>query len=132
MVAAEGILTQRGGMTSHAAVVARGMGKCCVAGCSQISVDEDEKKVTIDGKVYGEGDYISLDGTSGKVYSGEIEAVDPRKAALDSYRGSSQSAFGVQRIFRRQVFFQNQCVSGGKRREINRLGFKEGLIWQRH
>ena len=77
MVAAEGILTQRGGMTSHAAVVARGMGKCCVAGCSQISVDEDEKKVTIDGKVYGEGDYISLDGTSGKVYSGEIEAVDP-------------------------------------------------------
>ena len=59
-------------------------------------------------------------------------AADHRKAALDSYRGSSQSAFGVQRIFRRQVFFQNQCVSGGKRREINRLGFKEGLIWQRH
>ena len=77
MVAAEGILTQRGGMTSHAAVVARGMGKCCVAGCSQISVDEEAKKVVIDGKTYGEGEYLSLDGTSGKVYSGEIEAVDP-------------------------------------------------------
>ena len=76
MVAAEGILTQRGGMTSHAAVVARGMGKCCVAGCSQISVDEEAKKVVIDGKTYGEGEYLSLDGTSGKVYSGEIEAVD--------------------------------------------------------
>ena len=77
MVAAEGILTQRGGMTSHAAVVARGMGKCCVAGCSQISVDEEAKKVTVGGAVYGEGDYLSLDGTSGKVYSGEIETVEP-------------------------------------------------------
>ena len=73
MVAAEGILTVRGGMTSHAAVVARGMGECCVAGCGALVVDEEAKTVTIDGKVYGVDDYLSLDGSTGNVYAGIIE-----------------------------------------------------------
>ncbi len=73
MVAAEGILTVRGGMTSHAAVVARGMGECCVAGCGALVVDEEAKTVTIDGKVYTTEDYISLDGSTGNVYAGIIE-----------------------------------------------------------
>ncbi len=77
MVAAQGILTARGGMTSHAAVVARGMGKCCVAGCSQIIVSEADKTITVDGKVYKEGDYISLNGSTGAVYEGEIATVAP-------------------------------------------------------
>lgn len=77
MVAAEGILTARGGMTSHAAVVARGMGKCCVAGCSEIRVDENEKVIKGKGFVIREGEYISLDGSSGKVYHGSIEKVEP-------------------------------------------------------
>ena len=72
MVAAEGILTARGGMTSHAAVVARGMGKCCVAGCSDIHVNEETKTMTVAGKTYVEGDYISIDGSTGKVYEGQI------------------------------------------------------------
>ena len=77
MVAAEGILTARGGMTSHAAVVARGMGKCCVAGCSAISVDEAAKKLTVSGKTFVEGDYVSLNGTTGTVYNGQIKTVAP-------------------------------------------------------
>ncbi|MEG0291266.1 MAG: pyruvate, phosphate dikinase [Anaerovoracaceae bacterium] len=77
MVVAEGILTARGGMTSHAAVVARGMGKCCVAGCSEIIVNEDAKTMAVDGKVYTEGDFISLDGTAGIVYDGEVKTVAP-------------------------------------------------------
>lgn len=77
MVVAEGILTARGGMTSHAAVVARGMGKCCVSGCSEISVDETEKRMTVKGKSFGEGDYISLDGTAGVVYEGLVHTVAP-------------------------------------------------------
>ncbi len=72
MSAAEGILTQRGGMTSHAAVVARGMGKCCVSGAGGINVDYKTKTVEIDGVVYKEGDYISLNGTTGQVYAGEV------------------------------------------------------------
>ncbi len=72
MVAAEGILTARGGMTSHAAVVARGMGKCCVAGCSDIRVNEDEKTMVVGDETYVEGDYISIDGSTGKVYEGRI------------------------------------------------------------
>ena len=75
MVAAEGILTARGGMTSHAAVVARGMGKCCVAGCSEIYVDEDNKTLTASGKTFVEGDYISIDGSTGKVYEGQVHTV---------------------------------------------------------
>ena len=81
MVASEGILTMRGGMTSHAAVVARGMGKCCVCGCSQALIDEENKTVTIDGKVYGEGDTFSLDGSTGKVYLGAIKTVNPDLSA---------------------------------------------------
>ena len=72
MSAAEGILTARGGMTSHAAVVARGMGKCCVSGAGEIHVDYKAKTVEIAGKVYKEGDYISLNGTTGQVYAGQI------------------------------------------------------------
>jgi pyruvate, orthophosphate dikinase len=77
MVVAEGILTARGGMTSHAAVVARGMGKCCIAGCSEIKVNEHTKKLTIAGVDFSEGDFISLDGTAGFVYKGKIDTVDP-------------------------------------------------------
>ena len=77
MVAADGILTARGGMTSHAAVVARGMGKCCVAGCSSILVDEAAKTMTVGGKVYTEGDFISINGGDGQVYEGKIKTVVP-------------------------------------------------------
>ncbi len=73
MSAAEGILTARGGMTSHAAVVARGMGKCCVSGAGSINVDYKAKTVEIEGVVYKEGDFISLNGTTGQVYAGQIE-----------------------------------------------------------
>ena len=76
MVVAQGILTSRGGMTSHAAVVARGMGKCCVAGCGEIKVDERYKEITVDGLVIKEGDYISLDGSTGCVYLGKVEKTD--------------------------------------------------------
>lgn len=78
MVAAEGILTSRGGMTSHAAVVARGMGKCCVAGCNDAIVDEKAKTLFVNGNVYNEGDYISLDGSTGSVYKGEVKTVAPQ------------------------------------------------------
>ena len=77
MVAAEGILTARGGMTSHAAVVARGMGKCCVSGCSEIKVDEDNKKLGIGEYTFVEGDYISLNGSAGDVLKGQIKTVPP-------------------------------------------------------
>ena len=77
MVVAEGILTARGGMTSHAAVVARGMGKCCIAGCSEIKVDEHNRTLTIGSQVFKEGDFISLDGTAGVVYKGKIDTVEP-------------------------------------------------------
>ena len=76
MKAAQGILTVRGGMTSHAAVVARGMGTCCVSGCSEIVMDEENKKFTLKGKEYHEGDYLSLDGSTGKIYDGIIPTVD--------------------------------------------------------
>jgi len=77
MAASQGILTSRGGMTSHAAVVARGMGKSCVAGCEAIKVDEKEKKFTVDGQVFREGDYITLDGTKGKVLKGKVPTLKP-------------------------------------------------------
>ena len=76
MKVAQGILTVRGGMTSHAAVVARGMGKCCVSGCGEIKMDEENKKFELAGKVYHEGDYISIDGSTGKIYDGIIPTVD--------------------------------------------------------
>ena len=89
MVAAEGILTMRGGMTSHAAVVARGMGKCCVTGCSTAIVDEEAKTLTINGKVYGEGDTISIDGSTGLVYG---EAIKMVPASLDGNFGRMMEA----------------------------------------
>ncbi len=76
MKAAQGILTVRGGMTSHAAVVARGMGKCCVSGCGDIVMDEENKRFTLGGKTFVEGDYISIDGTTGNIYDGIIPTVD--------------------------------------------------------
>ena len=76
MKAAQGILTVRGGMTSHAAVVARGMGKCCVSGCGAIKMDEENKKFELSGKTYHEGDYISIDGSTGNIYDGIIPTVD--------------------------------------------------------
>jgi len=76
MVAAQGILTVRGGMTSHAAVVARGMGTCCVSGCGAIKMDEDAKKFELDGRIYTEGDWISLDGSTGNIYGEAIPTVD--------------------------------------------------------
>jgi len=76
MKAAQGILTVRGGMTSHAAVVARGMGTCCVSGCSDIAMDEENKKFVLAGKTYHEGDCISLDGSTGNIYDGIIPTVD--------------------------------------------------------
>ena len=76
MKASQGILTVRGGMTSHAAVVARGMGTCCVSGCGDIAMDEENKKFTLAGKEFNEGDFISIDGTTGNIYEGEIKTVD--------------------------------------------------------
>ena len=76
MKAAQGILTVRGGMTSHAAVVARGMGKCCVSGCSEIKMDEENKKFELAGKTYGEGDWISIDGSTGNIYDGIVPTVE--------------------------------------------------------
>ena len=76
MKASQGILTVRGGMTSHAAVVARGMGTCCVSGCGDIAMDEENKKFTLAGKEFHEGDYISIDGTTGNIYDGAIKTVD--------------------------------------------------------
>ena len=76
MMAAQGILTVRGGMTSHAAVVARGMGRCCVSGCTEIAMDEENKQFTLAGKTYHEGDWMSLDGSTGCIYDGAIPTVD--------------------------------------------------------
>ncbi|MBR4728120.1 MAG: pyruvate, phosphate dikinase, partial [Clostridia bacterium] len=76
MAAAEGVLTVRGGMTSHAAVVARGMGTCCVSGCGDIKMDEENKQFELGGKIFREGDYISIDGSTGNIYDGIIPTVD--------------------------------------------------------
>ena len=76
MVASQGVLTVRGGMTSHAAVVARGMGTCCVSGCGEITINEEKKTFTLGGHTIKEGDYISLDGSTGKIYLGDIKTVD--------------------------------------------------------
>ena len=84
MKASQGILTVRGGMTSHAAVVARGMGTCCVSGCGDIVMDEENKKFTLAGKTYHEGDYISIDGSTGNIYDGIIPTVD---AEISGYFG---------------------------------------------
>ncbi|TDT51088.1 pyruvate, phosphate dikinase [Fonticella tunisiensis] len=88
MVAAEGILTARGGMTSHAAVVARGMGKCCVAGCGELKIREEEKYMTVGDLRINEGDYISIDGSTGKVYGQKIKTVEPE---ISGYFGTFMS-----------------------------------------
>ena len=80
MKVAQGILTVRGGMTSHAAVVARGMGTCCVSGCGDIAMDEENKRFTLAGKEYHEGDWLSIDGTTGNIYDGQIATVDAQIA----------------------------------------------------
>ena len=80
MKVAQGILTVRGGMTSHAAVVARGMGTCCVSGCGEIAMDEANKKFTLAGKEFHEGDWLSIDGTTGNIYDGKIATVDAKIA----------------------------------------------------
>ena len=80
MMSAQGILTVRGGMTSHAAVVARGMGRCCVSGCTEIKMDEENKKFVLAGKTYHEGDWLSLDGSTGNIYDGQIPTVDAKIA----------------------------------------------------
>ncbi|QEH69527.1 pyruvate, phosphate dikinase [Cellulosilyticum sp. ST5] len=77
MAAARGILTVRGGMTSHAAVVARGMGTCCVSGCGEIKIDEEAKTFTLGGNTYKEGDYISLDGSTGNIYGEDVATIEP-------------------------------------------------------
>jgi pyruvate,orthophosphate dikinase len=84
MNVAEGILTARGGMTSHAAVVARGMGKCCVSGAGTLVIDYKQRTMTVDGKTFKEGDFISLNGTTGEVYDGKIATIDPE---LSGYFG---------------------------------------------
>jgi pyruvate,orthophosphate dikinase len=88
MVAAEGILTVRGGMTSHAAVVARGMGTCCVAGCGELNINEEEKIFQVKGKTYHEGDYISLDGSTGNIYGEVIKTSSPE---ISGYFGTFMS-----------------------------------------
>lgn len=80
MHVSQGILTARGGMTSHAAVVARGMGKCCIAGCSELVIDEKNKKLTIAGETLEEGDFIALDGTTGEFYKSSLAVIDPELA----------------------------------------------------
>ena len=88
MVAAEGILTARGGMTSHAAVVARGMGTCCVAGCGELKINETKGKFEVGGKAYHEGDYISLDGSTGNVYGVAVKTTEPE---ISGYFGTFMS-----------------------------------------
>ena len=100
MKASQGILTVRGGMTSHAAVVARGMGKCCVSGCGDIKMDEENKQFELAGKTYHEGDWLSIDGSTGNIYDGAIPTVDASIAGefgrvmgwADKYRQSGASA----------------------------------------
>jgi pyruvate,orthophosphate dikinase len=77
---AKGVLTCRGGMTSHAAVVARGMGKCCIVGCSELEVDEKKKKIKVKDTILSEGDYLTLDGTTGEFYKGQLAVIDPKIA----------------------------------------------------
>ncbi|MCQ2749238.1 MAG: pyruvate, phosphate dikinase, partial [Clostridia bacterium] len=85
MNVAQGILTARGGMTSHAAVVARGMGTCCVSGCKELKINEEAKEFTLNGRTFHEGDYISLDGSTGKIYGEDIKTVD---AEISGYFGT--------------------------------------------
>ncbi len=97
MVASQGILTVRGGMTSHAAVVARGMGTCCVSGCGDIKMNEEEKYFVLDGKEYHEGDYISIDGSTGKIYG---EAVETEEASIGGAFGRFMEWADARRVLK--------------------------------
>ena len=111
MKASQGILTVRGGMTSHAAVVARGMGTCCVSGCGDIAMDEENKKFTLAGKEFHEGDYISIDGSTGNIYDGIIETVDATIAGTfgrimawaDKYRTLKVRTNAIHRLTLRKL-----------------------------
>jgi pyruvate,orthophosphate dikinase len=98
MLNAKGILTSRGGATSHAAVVARGLGKPCVAGCEAIRVDADDRRLTVDGRVVHEGDYISIDGGSGEVFAGQIPSIAPRLEEQQDLVTLLTWADGVRRL----------------------------------
>ena len=104
MKASQGILTVRGGMTSHAAVVARGMGTCCVSGCGDIKMDEENKKFELAGKTFHEGDFISIDGSTGNIYDGIIPTVD----------ASIAGEFG--RIMGRSLPYRAYVLRSGKNR----------------
>ena len=106
MKASQGILTVRGGMTSHAAVVARGMGTCCVSGCGDIVMDEANKKFTLAGKEFHEGDYISIDGSTGNIYDGAIATKDAEIAGEFGRRGYRSLPYRAY-VLRRG---QNRCV----------------------
>ena len=97
MIASEGILTVRGGMTYHAAVVARGMGTCCVAGCGDIQVNEKDKSFKIGETTYTENDFISMDGSTGNVYAGLIKTVEPGISGyFEKYMGCADEIRGLQ------------------------------------
>ncbi len=112
MHAAEGILTARGGMTSHAAVVARGMGTCCVSGCSEIKVLEEDRKFELGEYVIKEGDYISLDGTTGKIYLGDVATVEPE------ITGNFQRIMGLADRFRKLKIFTNADTKEDARQAV--------------
>ena len=111
MKSAQGILTVRGGMTSHAAVVARGMGECCVSGCGDIIMDEENKKFTLGGKEFHEGDPISIDGTTGNIYDGIIPTVDATIA------GEFWPHHGTRDLVLQNTEGSYQCRYTGRRKE---------------
>lgn len=98
MRAAEGILTARGGMTSHAALVARGWGKCCIVGCSDLKIDYSARTVTVDGKTFKEGDWLSLNGTKGVVYEGQMPLVDADPESNETYKKLMKIAEKTKRL----------------------------------
>ena len=150
MAVAQGILTMRGGMTSHAAVVARGMGKCCVSGAGEIKIDYKEKTLEMSGKVYKEGDWISLNGSTGEVYDGQVPTTDPEldgdfgaimnlaekytktlvRTNADSPRDAKQARyFGAQGIGlcrTEHMFFEGDRIKAV--REMILAGDKEGRV----
>ena len=114
MKASQGILTVRGGMTSHAAVVARGMGTCCVSGCSEIIMDEENKKFTLSGKTFHEGDFISIDGSTGNIYDGIIPTVQVRTNAdtpRDAAKAVELGAEGIGLCRTEHMFFEADRIA---------------------
>ncbi len=121
MHAAEAILTAKGGMTSHAALVARGWGKCCIVGCGSLSIDSQNRRMTVDGTVFKEGDYISLNGTSGKVYSGKLPLVRPDLGKNPYYKTLMKLAGKF-----RQIGVRTNADSGPDSKRARELG-AEGI-----